>query len=150
MSSFTSPLIVTPVDAKYWKLVEQFTYHIGDRDSKEVIVVPVGFVTDFASIPQLFWSIIPPWGQYGKAAVVHDFLYKSQILTKKQSDSVFLEGMEILGVSKIKRTIIYKAVDIFGFIAWNSLKKTPECAKLNALHKVLVVDYWDKKTIYKF
>lgn len=39
------------------------------------IVVPEGFITDFASIPRFLWSIYPPTGRYQEAAVIHDWLY---------------------------------------------------------------------------
>lgn len=50
MSSFTSPLIVTPLkNGRDWQLVQRFSYHVGSKHSRTVIKVPVGFITDFAS-----------------------------------------------------------------------------------------------------
>lgn len=63
MSSFTKPLKVENVDARRWKLLEEFDYFIGAVDSKESVNVPAGTVTDFASIPRPLWNILPPWGQ---------------------------------------------------------------------------------------
>jgi hypothetical protein len=40
------------------------------------IIVPVGFVTDFASVPRPFWSFLPPYGPWTRAAIVHDFLWR--------------------------------------------------------------------------
>ena len=52
-------------------------YVIGSTNER--IVVPKGFVTDFASILQAFWALgLSPHGQYSRAAVVHDYLYWSQ------------------------------------------------------------------------
>ncbi len=116
MSSFTQSLIVTPVaDGKSWELVEEFDYHRGSAESTEIIHVPKGFITDFASIPRVFWNILPPWGEYGKAAVVHDYLYRSDTYpyTRKESDEVFLEAMKVLGVAWWKRNIMYYAVRVF-------------------------------------
>ena len=79
MSSFTSALIVTPMaDGRKWKLWKEFTYHIGSRYSKDYVHVPVGFITDFASVPWVLWSWLPSWGKYGKAAIIHDFLYQNE------------------------------------------------------------------------
>ena len=39
------------------------------------VSVPLGLITDLASIPQPFHSFIPPWWP-ARAAVVHDWLYK--------------------------------------------------------------------------
>lgn len=44
-----------------------------------VIVVPAGFVTDFASTPRALWSVIPPTGRYQLAAVVHDFCIGTRV-----------------------------------------------------------------------
>ena len=110
MSSFTTPLVVTPVSdtTRWWKLVEAFEYHVGGYTSKLVIHVPEGFSTNFASVPRVFWAIYPPWGKYGKAAVVHDYLYKNHNgFTRKEADDIFLEGMAVLKVSKFTRKTMH-------------------------------------------
>lgn len=132
MSSFTNPLKVENVDAKRWKLIEEFDYFIGDVDSNEYVSVPVGTVTDFASIPRILWNILPPWGQYGKAAVIHDYMYgahqisqkqedgsiKQVEIERKQADDIFLEAMKVLGVGTITRYAMYYAVRVFGHRPW--------------------------------
>jgi hypothetical protein len=119
MSSFTKPLIVEPLDnGREWKLIEEFEYHVGTEDSEEVIRVPAGFVTDFASVPRCFWSILPPWGKYGKAAVVHDFCYGTELYPRKRCDEIFLECMVVLQVARWKRWSMYAAVRGFGWLAW--------------------------------
>src|SRR5262249_18421752 len=50
--------------------------------------VPIGFVTDFASIPRMFWSALRPDGLYAYAAVVHDYLYWEQYLSRETSDQI--------------------------------------------------------------
>lgn len=57
-----------------------------------VIIVPAGFITDFASIPRVFWSIpgFSPSGPLAVAAILHDFAYQhGYLLTDKES---FLSG----------------------------------------------------------
>src|SRR5262249_56554985 len=58
-----------------------------------VVVVPAGFVTDFASTPRALWSVIPPIGRYQLAAVVHDFLYWDQACVREQADAIFRVAM---------------------------------------------------------
>lgn len=119
MSRFTDALIVTPLsDGKSWIIVVDFGYDVGSEDSNDHINVDIGFVTDFASVPRVLWWALPKWGKYGNAAVVHDWLYWSQTRSRKESDSIMLEAMEVLGVSKLKRKSIYRAVRIFGNWAW--------------------------------
>ena len=118
MSSFTKPLIVEKLGDNKWKLHTAFEYHVGKEGSDEVVRVPEGFVTDFASIPRAFWSILHPTGRYAAAAVIHDFLYANHIYTRKRSDQIFLEGMKVLGVNWLTRGIMYRAVRWFGAKAW--------------------------------
>lgn len=114
MIEFMQPLDVEYIDGKNWRLIEEFTFCSSDA----IIIVPKGFVTDFASIPRAFWIILPPTGpMYGKAAVVHDYMYvvgQHENYTKAQADRTFLEGMTLLGVPVWKRSIMYKAVCRFG------------------------------------
>ena len=58
MNSYKTDLIVVPLeDGRRWRLHEGFTYR-GKLDGDILMVqVPVGFVTDFASVPKVFWSI---------------------------------------------------------------------------------------------
>ena len=125
MSSFTTPLVVSPLpDGRLWLLWEPFEYRVGSEDSEEAIQVPEGFVTDFASVPRAFWVVVPPYGKYGKAAVIHDFLYCVQTYTRKRSDEIFLEAMGVLNVPGWKRQAMYRAVRWFGESAWR--KQTPQ------------------------
>ena len=123
MSQFTSDLIVKPIGHNRWELVEGFIYHIGSYPSENIIEVPPGFITDFASIPRIFWNILPPYGKYGKAAVIHDFCYATAAYEREACDIIFLEGMKVLGVSYCKRQTMYIAVSLFGWYAWNQHRK---------------------------
>jgi hypothetical protein len=91
-------------------------YQIGTTDF--TVVVPAGFVTDFASVPRAFWSLLPPAGTYQLAAVVHDFLYWDQACTREQADGLLRAAMIESRVEPAKRTIIYEAVRRGGGGAW--------------------------------
>ncbi len=118
MSEFTTKLVVKSIDVNLWELTEKFEYHIGSYPSDSIIKVPIGFITDFASIPKIFWKILPPVGKYGKAAVIHDYCYATACYPKTKSDKIFMEGMEVLKVKKWKREAIYWSVFMFGWVAW--------------------------------
>lgn len=123
MSSFTTPLKLEYLDGRKWKVLEEFDYWIGEEVTSELVVVPAGFITDFASIPRVFWRILPPTDTYGKAALVHDQLYKTGVKTRAESDKIFLEAMEVLGVPAWKRYSMYWALRAFGWAAWNEHRK---------------------------
>ena len=95
-------------------------------DGTNVITVPEGFVTDFASIPRAFWSLYQRTGRYQWAAVVHDYLYWEQTTTREEADTVFLEAMTESDVPSLDRIVIYKAVRAGGQAAWNNNKKDRE------------------------
>ena len=117
MSSFTSPLVVEFLGKNKWRLSRTFEYRRGP-DNK-AIRVPAGFTTDFASIPKMFWSILSPYGRWGKAAVVHDYLYYiNKEYTRKQADKIFKEAMGVLGVNWLIKGTMYRAVRWFGGGAW--------------------------------
>lgn len=63
-------------------LGEDFTYNtIG-------VTIYTGFIFDGASIPRFFWRVIgsPFSPEFQKAALIHDYLYRTQILTRKAAD----------------------------------------------------------------
>lgn len=121
MSQFTKALVVTPLaDGRTWVLLEPFSYDVGREGSGDTVQVPVKFMTDFASVPRPLWVVFPQWGKYGNAAVIHDWGYWSKERTKAETDRIFLEGMTVLGVGAITRTVMYLAVHLFGGFAWRS------------------------------
>ena len=97
-----------------------------------LVRVPPGTVTDFASIPRFFWRILPPWDTHRRAAIVHDFLYSTQTHPKATADKVFLEAMRELKVPEWKAQTMYRAVQWFGFKAWNDHTKEIEQKRLSA------------------
>lgn len=121
MSSFLTPLHLEYLDGRRYRLLLGFHYVtlIGGLGS---IQVPAGFETDFASVPRFFWRLFPPTGEYGKAAVIHDYLYRCTTLDRDVCDRIFLEGMEELGVNWWTRHAMYRAVRIFGGCARTAME----------------------------
>ncbi|THD60699.1 DUF1353 domain-containing protein [Phenylobacterium sp.] len=114
-----------------WALERPLTYKPSNRG--DTITVPAGAVTDLASIPRFAWSLLPPDGPWVKAAVVHDFLYRTEGtgviwaghepgVTKQydrsEADFVLRDGMQNRGVDVIRRNIIWAAVRLFGGWGW--------------------------------
>jgi hypothetical protein len=92
---------------------------IGNTNDR--IVVPKGFVTDFASIPQPLWSLgLTPHGQYSRAAVVHDYLYWSQGCSREQADRLLVIAMKESKVPGLDEFLVYQGVDIGGAGPWNA------------------------------
>lgn len=118
MSAFTTPLFLEYLDGQNYKVLQEFDF--ASEEAERIIRVPAGFVTDFASVPRFFWRVLPPTGQYGKAAVIHDYLYRTHSAPKDVADRVFLEGMLVLDVPAWKARVMYAAVHVFGGPAYNA------------------------------
>ena len=150
MSRFTRILVVSPLaDGKTWYLREDFGYDIGAEGSRDTVDVPVGFLTDFASVPRLLWWLLPRWGRYGNAAVIHDFLYAHQSRQRREADRIFFEAMGVLRVGWFVRHTLFAVVRLFGWWTWwrlgrrklsgeskVALKPPSKCAELPADLKV--------------
>lgn len=115
-----------------WAIVRPFSYrtHAGD-----LITVPDGMSTDLASVPRFAWSIIPPDGLWVRAAVVHDFLYKTKggcVLWKNrpstcsrakpydraEADAIIDQAMADIGVGMAARVTIWSGVRLGGHGGW--------------------------------
>jgi hypothetical protein len=105
-------------DGVYQMLAEPMTWSIGE--SGVTIVVPDGFVHDNASIPSEFRMFLDTHGPYGKAAIVHDYLYWAQPCTQRQADNLLMVAMKESGVSWWKRTAIHRAVRAAGKRAFDA------------------------------
>lgn len=114
MSSFTTPADLRMLDDYRWQVLAAFEYHVGSYPSDTVICVPTGTVTDLATVPRFLWALFPPHGRWAKAAIIHDYLYERAIGSKEYADRTFLEAMEVLGVSRFARTVMYWAARWFG------------------------------------
>lgn len=102
-------------------VIRPFRYSVGQ--SGQVIEVPAGFVTDYASIPSAFWGILGPHGRYGRAAVIHDYLYWSQTCTRAQADNLLMIAMRELGVRPSQRFAVYQGVHLAGGAAWRANRR---------------------------
>ncbi len=106
------------------RLLEPLSYHVGAEDSLEVITVPAGFVTDFASSPFGTRNTFPALGPWSRAAIIHDYGYSlrgalpNKTYSRKEIDDIFLEAMTVLRVPAWKRSLMYRAVRLFGERGW--------------------------------
>ena len=105
---------VQQVNEKEWELLEELEYHVGNENSTDIIKVPKGFITDFASVPRFLWWLFPPTGKYSPAAVIHDYIYTYMVYSRAKCDDIFDEAMKVMGVNWLTRKTMYRSVQIFG------------------------------------
>jgi len=119
------------VDGHNWIVREPLTYRVGI--SQDAVTVPVGFVTDMASIPPALQSFIQQNGPYLRPAVVHGYLYWKQTCTRAQSDQILLLAMTEHDVPETQRTAIYQAVHFAGIFAWDANARERQAGLLRIL-----------------
>lgn len=69
--------------------------------------VPIGFITDLASIPKLLWWWQSPHESTMAPAIIHDFLYWLQPCTKDEADAVMYIAMLQVGMKKSQIDKVY-------------------------------------------
>jgi hypothetical protein len=108
---------VEQVDDKNWKLLQEIEY-AGNTDS---FTAPEGMVTDFASVPRVFVWLLPRYGHYTPAAIIHDYLWRLAVpagkLSLHDADGLFRRIMKELGVPFLQRWVMWSAV------RWGALMK---------------------------
>lgn len=95
-----------------------FDYEAILSDNKK-LTIKSGYIYDGASIPRILWSLIGSPFQFSYA-IVHDALYQSELLTRSESDSIFIEILKLKGVGFLKRNSMYIGLRLGGWVTWNS------------------------------
>lgn len=128
MSSFTTPLIIKENGDGTFTLMASFMYYLNDPDG-EYVEVPEGYTTDFASVPKAFHWLLPPYHpDYGKAAVVHDYLCSKRLIKRPgngsvrlcprvEADLIFYQAAKVLGSPAWKRSVMWAAVRLYAVLA---------------------------------
>jgi hypothetical protein len=124
VSAFTGDLTVTQLkNWKEWRLEQPLKYEVGSLGSGRVIEAPAGMVTDGASVPRIFWSLLPTWGSYSRAAAIHDYLIGCieagvphvQAPTRLAADLIFWEATGVCETPMIFRILLFAGVRITSF-----------------------------------
>lgn len=119
----------------YFKVKKSFRYYLSEQNRDVWAYVPAGFLTDGASVPKPLWFILPPWGRYGQAAVLHDMLCETKTMfhnelpvpvSRKEADHIFRDAMKVAGVKLVGRTVMFVAVRAWGLFGWKPSKKRME------------------------
>jgi len=119
MSHFSTAFIAEAVE-KGWKLQQELVYY-SDLLGK-TIVVPKGYFTDLASVPQIMQFVVPVANARNrKAAVVHDYLCTHGVelgivANQKQADKVFREALRVLGLGRVRSAALYYPVRTYQWI----------------------------------
>lgn len=114
-AQFLSPLHLQDIDGEHFQVLIPLVFRASDGTD---YTVPAGAVTDFASVPQALWSLLPPFGDHSRASVLHDWLYQAGTTTRGKADSLFKDAMQACGVGWFTRQSLYLGVRAGGWVAW--------------------------------
>lgn len=119
--------------ARVWELVDEYRY---TRPTGEVLVIPAGFRTDFASTPRAFWPLgMDPTGILLVPTMFHDWGYRhdwyfdgsgarfGEGSGKGYHDRLLRQLSVEVNQMVVPGAIAWLALDVFGWVAWWSACK---------------------------
>jgi uncharacterized protein DUF1353 len=99
-------------DDKNWRVVGPLSY----TGNQKTFRVPPDMLTDFASVPRPLVWFLPRYGKYTKAAIVHDYLWRTAVpsgeLPRRDADALFRRAMQELDVAFLRRWFMWAAVRV--------------------------------------
>ena len=112
MSKFTKAVLICDLIHNRFVLRQAVIWEVDELGSNKFITIPVGFDTDFASIPWWLQWYIGRFGRHNLAALLHDYLYRfaKNKQDKGFADKEFYTAMLVTGVEPSKAKRMYQAV----------------------------------------
>lgn len=110
-------------DNNKWELVHDLVY----RGNDDFFLVRTGFTTDFASVPKIVSWLVPRYGRFTKAAVLHDYLVEDPDglgISRCDADGLFRKTLKELGVGYVRRRLMWAGVRWAGGVSecgWGEL-----------------------------
>ena len=137
--AMSQPVLVPFADMDNWIVYKPIHWTPPDDAPSNLprsITVPGGFVSDLATIPSYFWWALPPTGRYGHAAILHDWLYWEQGVSRAVADRVFEVAMAELNVDVPVRKAMWAAVRVGGGQYWDEAMAEKKLGKSRVLKRI--------------
>ena len=83
------------------------------------ITIPKYFETDFCSVPRIAGIYTWLGGKYKRAGALHDYLYRTAIVTRATADAILRDAIIAEDGSYIDAYSMWAAVRVFGNIYYN-------------------------------
>jgi hypothetical protein len=87
---------------------------LANRGRRQRFVVPAGFRTDLTTVPRVVVWLVPRWGLYTRAAVLHDWLctvgIRTRAVTARDADGIFRRVLRESGVPVLRRWLMWCGV----------------------------------------
>ncbi len=95
-----------------WELVQPLTFR--SNELKCQFTVPVGFRTNFCSVPRLpfvYWML---GNRARRAGTCHDYIYSVKLFSRRDCDLMLREMVQLCGANKDEAQQFYLAVRAAG------------------------------------
>lgn len=105
----------TQSKGRVYVLLEPYKFTFGGND----FVVPAGFESDGMSVPRWLWWMWSPLKHPDllEPSVVHDWLYSSKVVSRRQADIWYKNELESRGYS-VGSLVVFGALRAFGWSHW--------------------------------
>lgn len=123
---FVCPKIRGRTDGtRCYEVVEDYTVRVRLLGYDVEITVLAGTWTDGASVPRSLWGVCgaPMDPPRVAAAVVHDWLYSAQALSRADADWIYAQIQAQAGIAYWRILIEYLALRLFGRSHWDDAAK---------------------------
>lgn len=111
-----TPLKLTPIDTKYWKLTDKYAADFITDEGVYKLRLQSGWITDLRSGCDAINAIVPKWGNdlYTATIMLHDCAWSGH-LSRELSNILLRQGMVLSGeVGSLRASMAYYAVSSFG------------------------------------
>lgn len=105
-----------------WKLLDPLVYQAADI-AGWVITVPAGTITDYASVPRLPILYTFFGDTLHMAAVIHDWAYSTQLMSRKMADSILYDAAKASKNPRWRAFIMWMGVRVFAIFVWHRYAK---------------------------
>jgi Protein of unknown function (DUF1353) len=110
-----NPALVVLPRPDYWAVVAPLVW-----DSPTLhLTIPVGFITDLASIPKVLRNTLDVDGRSRAPAILHDWLYCTQHSTRAFADSMLREALGEYGENAATAWVYWAGVRLGGWLPWS-------------------------------
>ena len=111
---FVGSLIIEVSNGNGRDVVVYQDFRYIDPDGRQWIACK-GEVVNGASVPRLFWRLMPPFtGKYRRASVIHDAYCRARSRGSREVHLMFYRAMRCDGVGSFQAGLMWLAVRIFG------------------------------------
>ena len=138
---------VTPAAVKgTWRLLEHYHVEIAVGGKLYFFWIKAGFEFDGASIPRALWRLCghPLEAPRIAAALVHDWLYRAQVLDRGIADEIFNQICKAVGMSAWRTGPEWAALRVCGWAAWRANHKWP---KISAAREFGILNIAEEKEV---